>query len=108
MAVPKQSSVERISSPLETLMQRLKGGAKDPEQALRDALTEKEAPHARFCSMNKGVLRMAVDSSAWLYYFNLRKGQLTAKIAERLPELTKLVFIIGEIRPKKVAKKGET
>jgi hypothetical protein len=91
--------MEPIKGAVESLLANLKSrcvrgaGAKEIVCA---AFSKKEQAHMRVISCQRGKLRIAVDSSTWLYYFNLKKKALTEQIAAGLPEVKELVFVIGE------------
>jgi hypothetical protein len=95
--------VEPIKGAVESLLAGLKSRvlAEEPEQALKSVLTGKELVHVRIRSLSKGVLRLSIDSSAWLYYFNLRRKRLTEALSARIPEIKELSFVIGEMRPRR-------
>jgi hypothetical protein len=85
-----------VESLIASLKTRGKGGGR--EEIIRGAFSQKELQHLRVLpSRVPARVRIAVDSSAWLYYFNLRKKALTGKIAERMPEVKEIVFIIGTV-----------
>jgi len=91
--------MDQIKGPLDSLLKELKVRVRDtdPEKAVAECFSGKEAEHARFRSLAKGVLRISVDSSTWMYYFNLHKKRLMQAVTARLPEVKEIVFLIGEI-----------
>lgn len=92
-----------VESLLETLKSRVvRGGG--IEETILGAFSPKEQEHIRVCPAQRGLVRIAVDSSTWLYYFTLRKKKLIEKIAAGLPEIKDIVFVIGEVGSK--VKKG--
>ncbi|MDD5155409.1 MAG: hypothetical protein PHF11_02870, partial [Candidatus Omnitrophica bacterium] len=76
--------MEAIKDTLESVMRAwekklLKPGTGDnPELLLKKFLTKKELGHIKFRYFKKGIITFDVDSSSWLYYFNLKKENLLA------------------------------
>ena len=91
--------MDQIKGPLDSLLKQLKSRVReiDPEQVVAECFPAKEAEHLRYRSLAKGVLRISVDSSTWLYYFNLHKKRLMEAVTARLPEVKEIVFSIGDI-----------
>lgn len=92
--------MEPIRGAVESLLAGLKARAKegDPEQAVAESFSEEERRHVRFASLEKGRLRLAVDSSAWLYSFNLKRRALTASLAKKVPAIKEISFFIGKFQ----------
>lgn len=92
--------METIKGTVEAILGDLKargaGGA--AEDLVKGAFSRKELAHIRIKPCPRGRLDVIVDSSAWLYYFNLKKEALTARIASRLPGIKTVSFVIGEVR----------
>lgn len=92
-----------VESLLETLKSRVvRGGG--VEEIVLGVFSKKEQEHICVRPARRGMVRIAVDSSTWLYYFNLKKKELTEKIAASLPEVKDLSFVIGDVSAK--VKKG--
>jgi hypothetical protein len=92
--------MEQIKGAVESLLESLKtrGNSRDRGEIIRGAFSAKELRHLRVMpSRLPARVRIAVDSSTWLYYFNLRKKTLTEKIAESMPEVKEIVFVIGTV-----------
>lgn len=70
----------------------------DPEFLLKKYLTKKELRHIKFRSLRKGTLRLDVDSSSWLYYFNLRKEAFLADLRKQSSCIKDVRLYIGETR----------
>jgi hypothetical protein len=69
----------------------------EPELLLPKILSKRELRHVKFRYLRKGVLGITVDSSSWLYQFNLQKPGLLAKIGKKSKAIKEIRFYIGEI-----------
>jgi len=69
----------------------------DPFMWLKKTLTKRELGHIKVNYFRDGVLGINVDSSSWLYYFNLNKKALLEKISKRTDKLKEIHFYLGEI-----------
>lgn len=101
--------METIKNVLEGLMQSLqdKEPAGDkPGAILKKVLSAKEREHASFDYFKKGTMGVSVDSSPWLYYFNLQKNNLLAKLCKQSKAIKDIRFRIGEINPLYQISKG--
>src|SRR4051812_8687224 len=54
------------------------------------------APHSTVMDFKKGILRINVDSSAWLYQLNLQKAEFLKGLKNELPELTDIIYKVGK------------
>lgn len=72
----------------------------NPEVLLKKVLTPKEQEHIQFNYFKRGIIGVAVDSSSWLYHFNLQKRDLLAKLCELSCAIKDIRFGIGEIKRK--------
>ena len=87
---------QTITSILQDLREKKeKASFENPEDLLKKGLARKELSHVKFSSFAKGVLRLKVDSSTWLYYLNLRKDALITRFSEDLPGIKNISFSIG-------------
>ncbi len=68
----------------------------DPQEALKKILTKKESGHIKFNYFKKGILGISVDSSSWLYSFNLKKENMLHNLKKELPDIKDIRFRIGE------------
>jgi hypothetical protein len=96
--------MEPIKETVESLLAGLKSRAcrnGGVEEIISGVFSKKELAHIRVMPSRAGRVRIAVDSSSWLYYFNLQKRELTEKITAQMAEVKEIVFVIGEIKPKK-------
>jgi predicted nucleic acid-binding Zn ribbon protein len=55
------------------------------------------AQHSTVTDFKKGVLRINVDSSAWLYQLNMHKAAFLKGLKSELPEITDIVYKVGKI-----------
>ncbi|KPK96637.1 MAG: hypothetical protein AMJ95_13070 [Omnitrophica WOR_2 bacterium SM23_72] len=70
-------------------------GPEAPSAWLKKVLTKKELAHIRFNYFKKGVLGVWVDSSSWLYAFNLKKPDLLEKLRKVAGGIQDIRFRIG-------------
>jgi len=76
-----------------------RAGAAGLERALKKTLTKKELRHIKFNYFCGGILNLNVDSSAWLYHFNLHKQGFLLRLRQAgAPEVKDVRFYIGEIK----------
>jgi hypothetical protein len=75
----------------------------DPEILAKKAFSRKELEHCRARTLKSGVLYIDVDSSTWLYYFNLHKKDALTKIAGQNGQVKDLKFRLGQIQVKPAA-----
>ncbi len=72
-------------------------GDEDPFGWLKKTLTKRELRHIKIDYFRGGILGISVDSSSWLYYFNLNKKTLLDKILKHTDRLKEIHFYLGEI-----------
>jgi len=75
---------------------KMEANDQDPNELLKKALTKKELEHIKVNYFKRGVLNLSVDSSAWLYNFNLQKQNLIARLNKHLGGIKDIRFYIGE------------
>ncbi len=68
------------------------------ENLLNKLLTKKEIGHIKFNYFKKGVLDIKVDSSNWLYYFNLKKKELVVSMRLEVESIKDIRFHLGETK----------
>jgi len=95
--------MEPIKDTIETVIKdlqdkRQKPSSDSPAGLLKNTFSNKELKHLQFSAIKKGILNIKVDSSAWLYYLNLKKKSLLTKCAEKSPEIKDIRFSIGDIK----------
>jgi len=95
--------VEQIKDTIQSVIRLLsehKGivSSEDAEILLKKALTKRELTHIKLNYFKKGILNLTVDSSSWLYNFNLHKRQLLAKLNEKSDWVKEIRFRIGEVK----------
>lgn len=93
--------MELIKDTVKTVLASLAGqkprtNKEDPQTLLKNILTKKEFRHIRINRFSAGVLSFYVDSSAWLYHFNLGKEELLQKLRRDLKELKGVRFYLGD------------
>lgn len=59
-------------------------------------LSEKEKKHAKISGLKNGTLMIHVDSSAWLYQFNLKKNKILKSLQGAGNEISRVYFKIGK------------
>lgn len=65
---------------------------------LNKLLTKEELKHIKISYYKKGILSIIVDSSAWLYQLSLKEKDLLLQLKDKLTDIKKLSFRIGEIK----------
>ena len=93
--------MDQIRDTLAQVMKGLRQNVSDensPENITKRFFSAKERAHVKLRPAAKGVLWVIVDSPAWMYYFNLRKAVLLAKL-KGLPGagIKELRFAVGAI-----------
>lgn len=97
--------MEQIKNILPAVLADLKSkkakAADSIQEIWRKNVEKKQFKHARALSLRAGKLKVLVDSSGWLYQFNLDRQKILAKL-NRSPKLTKeikeIVFRLGELK----------
>ncbi len=92
--------MESIKDTIQNVMSELKAKKSHPdklgpEEVLKKALTKKELEHIKFNYFKKGVLGVNVDSSTWLYQFNLKKEDLLGRLKEHLSGIKDIRLRLG-------------
>lgn len=82
------------------LKQRNAGGF-DPQVCLLQAISKKEARHIKFDYLRNGALGLIVDSSAWMYEFNLKKEALLSAFRKQDTTIKNIYFRLGEVNGKR-------
>lgn len=54
------------------------------------------AQHSSVIDIRNGILRINVDSSAWLYQLNLQKQVFLKNLKNELPEIKDISFKVGK------------
>jgi len=70
----------------------------DPGDLLKKVLTKRELEHIKFHYFRKGVLGLYVDSSSWLYNFNLKKENILRELNQRSRAIKDIRLRIGDLR----------
>ena len=90
---------ETIAGIMQGLASKKEGGfLNNPEAFLRKALTKKECKHIKFKYFKKGIVGVSVDSSSWLFDFNLKKEHLLAQLCAKTDTIKDIRFHLGEIK----------
>ena len=95
--------MERIKDTIRAVMSGLKAGkpvvaAGAPEEALKKILTKRELKHIKFNYFRRGVMGVSVDSSSWLYQFNLQKEDLSRRLVKERIEIKDIRFRLGDVQ----------
>ncbi len=95
--------MEQIKGAVEALLSRLKEKSRknefpkgSPEELIKKVFSRKEQEHVRFGYFRGGVLGISVESSSWIYYFNIKKEKLLAAVRAVSPAVKDIRFRIGE------------
>jgi len=98
-----KETIHRVIHELDTLK---KHSHSDEISAwLKKTLPARERKHICSCSEYKGVLRLRVDSSSWLYHLNLKKEVLLTGVRQSLPQVKEIRFSVSEKNEKPQDKK---
>ncbi|MFA6349994.1 MAG: DciA family protein [Candidatus Omnitrophota bacterium] len=93
--------MELIRATVSGLLKKLrdKGGPDKPhpEDVLKNILTKRELGHIKVKYFKAGVLYLAVDSSGWLFNFNLKKQELQDNLHTKLPEIKEIRLRLGQV-----------
>jgi len=95
--------MEAIKETVTNVIQRLKtkkssAGGNKTEDLLKKILTKKELQHIKVNYFKGGILCLSVDSSVWLYNFNLKKEHLITALNKELGSIKDIRFYIGETK----------
>jgi len=98
--------METIKQTLEVLLKDLqarkeKAAEVTPDFLVKKVFSRKELEHCQAGSLKNGILQIKVDSSTWLYYFNLHKKEAQEKFSGQNSQIKGLKFSLGEISSKK-------
>ncbi|MCM8797051.1 MAG: hypothetical protein NC923_04145 [Candidatus Omnitrophica bacterium] len=94
--------MEKIQDTIVAVMQELRDKTRcpsegNPEIWLKNTLTKKERRHIKFKYFKKGIIGVDVDSSSWLYNFNLKKEHLIERLRQKTDKIKDIYFRLGEI-----------
>ena len=103
--------MEKIQETVLRVIRELDGKHKNPQADeigawLTQALSAKERKHISSYAEHKGILRLRVDSSSWIYYLNLKKETLLNSIRQSLPRIKEIRFSVSEKNEKTKNKKS--
>ena len=95
---PLQQTIKKVIKELEG--RQASGEYRQIMGALEQALGRKHTRHIKLHPFKKGTLRITTDSSAQLYYLNLKKKAILEKL-QRLPinskpKIQKVYFSLGD------------
>ena len=86
---------ETIGSLLKKLQEKSGPGKAHPEDVLKNILTKRELGHIKVKYFKSGILYLSVDSSGWLFNFNLKKQELQDGLQAKLPEIKEIRMHLG-------------
>jgi hypothetical protein len=94
--------METIKQTLDVLLKDLRvrkenAAEVSPDFLVKKVFSRKELEHCQAGSLKNGVLQIKVDSSTWLYYFNLHKKEALGKLSSQNYQIKDLKFSLGEI-----------
>ena len=95
--------MELLKDRLNLILEGLKKNNKFLQQEevfdlLKNAVSRKEFKHLKPIWFRDGILRVNVDSSAWLYQFSLKKDQILKSINDKSAIVKDINFRIGDIK----------
>lgn len=93
--------MESIKEVLQNVFLNLEAGDKkissdDIGGILKKIIAKKAVKHVKLYNFRKGILSIKVDSSTWLYYLNLQKRDLLAKLREKSETVKDIHFSLGD------------
>lgn len=88
---------DTVSSLLKKLQEKGGPGKPHPEDVLKNILTKRELGHIKVKYFKAGVLHLSIDSSGWLFNFNLKKQLLQEKLQAKLPEIKEVRLRLGPV-----------
>lgn len=71
------------------------------EEIFSKTFTEKELPHIKYAYFSKGILGIRVDSSNWMYHFNIQKKRLLTRLEQDVKDIKDIKFYIGDFQKSK-------
>ena len=92
-----QQIKDTIRAVLKELQQPDADAAGGYDKLLTRGFSKKELGHIKIKYLRKGLLGVAVDSSAWLYYFSLYKAARLKKLQLLDPQIKDVRFHVGDI-----------
>jgi hypothetical protein len=93
---------DTVRQVLENIQSKKKqAGENNPETFFKKVLLRKEKPHIQFHYYRNGILGTRVDSSSWMYYFNLKKASLLSGLSKNLAGIKDIRFTIADISTSK-------
>ena len=91
-----KDTVKNVIQALETKEGQLHGG--NPQKWTEELFSKKELRHIKFNYFRQGILGVYVDSSAWLYYFNLKKEGLLIRLHNKDAAVKNIYFRLGGVK----------
>jgi len=88
-----KDTLRHVVSALEAKKNNLPGG--NPQEWMERVFSKRELGHIKFHYFRQGVLGMSVDSSAWLYHFNLKKEGLLVELNKKDAVVKNIRFCLG-------------
>ena len=70
----------------------------DLEKTWEQLLEKKELEHTKILGVKEDRLWVEVDSPAWLYQMNLRRGRILKGLSKEIPQIKSLYFRVGKVR----------
>ncbi len=91
-----QDTLKSVLQALEVKKSRLSGD--NPYDWMEELFSKKELQHIKFQYLRQGTLGVHVDSSAWLYHFNLKKEGLLARLGKKDATVKNIHFRLGGVK----------
>ncbi len=88
---------DTINNLLKKLQEKGGPGKPHPEDVLKNLLTKRELGHIKVKYFKAGVLHLSVDSSGWLFNFNLKKQELQISLQAKLPDVKEIRLRLGPV-----------
>lgn len=105
--------MERIKETVDALLKdllvkRSQTGGLTTEELGERVFSRKEKGHIRVVSVRKTVIRCAVESSSWLYYFSLKKAELLTAFQAVVPEASEIRLSMDRQQPRAASGEQKT
>ena len=90
--------MDNISKIVQTVIGRMSVG-QSLEQCIlcfwEQIISGEEKKHAKINKIHEGILEITIDTSAWLYQFNLKRNNILKQLQNEIPEIKNIYFKLG-------------
>lgn len=86
-----------VKNVVQKISQRVPQESEKIERIWLNCLEKSESDHTRLEGIKKNKISVIVDSPAWLFHMNTRRGKILKRIQEEIPDIRGIYFRIGKI-----------